>query len=64
MYEEKNGLNRERAMGKPVFIQKRMKNCLLFGLLNGREEEEEEEKKREKSKRKENSGKRCCNFLW
>jgi hypothetical protein len=62
MYEEKNGLNREREIGKSFFIQERMKNCLLFGLLNGRREEEE--KKREKSKRKEKSGKRCRNFLW
>jgi hypothetical protein len=27
MYEEKNGLNREREIGKPFFIQKRMKTA-------------------------------------
>jgi hypothetical protein len=44
MYEEKNGLNREREIGKSFFIQKRMKNCLLFGLVNGRREEEEKKR--------------------
>jgi hypothetical protein len=48
MYEEKNGLNRDKEIGKFFFIQKRMKIYCLFGLVDRRKEEEEN--KREKSK--------------
>lgn len=53
MYEEKNGLNREREKGKSFFIQKRMKKCLLFWIGEWKKGRRRKEKREEQKKRKE-----------
>lgn len=52
MYEEKNGLNREREKGKSFFIQKRMKKCLLFWIGEWKKGRRRKEKRSAKEKKR------------